>query len=207
MWSHYNVKCSLYIPQELSFLKIIPEHIDVFVTSWHVFKKFPHGKGAAPARPTTHEQQFPLPHYSKNCHLPGVMWPVGLLKSVSPVLLQLQISLLLSQLLPTSRSLQPFSNPLHHFLANCTLIRPTTHVYQLAVNFNTGNNFTLQQSVNFNKGNMFYPTKGSEFQYRKHVLPYKGQWISIQETCFTLQWAVNFNTGNILCLLDRASSW
>ena len=94
---------------------------------------------------------------------------------------------MLSQLLPTSRmSIQPFSNPLHHFLTKCTLIRPTTHVYQLAVNFNIGNMFCL--------------STGSEFQYRKHVLPVNWQWISIQETCFTCQLAVNFNIGNMFYL-------
>jgi len=52
----------------------------------------------------------------------------------------------LSHLLPTScMSIQPFSNLLHHFLTNCTLIRPTTHAYQLAVNFNARNTFYPQK--------------------------------------------------------------
>ena len=88
-----------------------------------------------------------------------------------------------SQLLLTSRmSLQTFSNPPHHFLTNCTLIRPK-------------------------KTRL---STGSEFQYRKNVLPYNGQWISIQETCFTHKKQImqsNFSLASVITAAHQIMTW
>jgi hypothetical protein len=138
----YNVKCRLYIPNEYHFLKVIPEHIDVFFPSWHEFKNSLMAKM---------QLLYMQPFMNNNFHFiitvklatsqASCEWSV--FRNEIPHFCCIYIYLYCAEPSTTNivdvnstifKSYAPFSDKLH-------FIRPTTHSCQLAVNFNTGNTF------------------------------------------------------------------